>query len=450
MLSKSKERTFSGSLLNQQTILLGLSLLLATASALPSLAAYLKPGLNLSLVLLAAPFVLQIRESGQYSHRYLVLALLFFAAFLLAHMRIFYLLGWGASLLYFFESQKGKMGFLPFILLLLLSPVPAYLAEVFTFPIRLWMSEQIAGILAFLRFDISYQGNLFFVNGNSFSIDPVCMGLNSLVSGLIVFLLLIAFAEKKFKKYVHILQISLLLGIGSCFLILSNFMRMICLVLFQSPPETASHDMIGMISLLLYGILPMYVLTEKYVAAFGRKIERESSNKTPSNLAYLGAFSLITLITLSGFFRKEISSKSFDKSYRVIELPDMEKSLLDEGINKYENEEALVYIKAPSRFWGSDHSPTICWRASGYSFDRVQVEEVNGQQLYVGLLKQGENLLHTAWWYDNGSYQTHSQIAWRLKRLEGEAPFLLINVTTTSKEKTLAYAEDLLNTSFLE
>lgn len=421
-----------------------LCILLSVGFAFQGLLNYLKPDLNLFLVLMAAPFVVKVKEPHTYSHRYLFLYLLFAGLFILAKMRIFFLFTLGTALLYFIESLKGKMGILPLLLVFFLSPVPTYLAEVFTFPIRLWMSGQTAEILATLGFGVSYQGNIFTVGENSFAVDPACMGLNSLVTGVILMILLIAFAENRHKKELSLLQ---LLGVGLTSLLLligSNFFRMLALVLFVSPAETLSHELIGLFSLLIYGIVPIYCLIEwitKHKASVPKALGQE---KEPGLASYIFSTLIVLTIAVFSFQRVAMLEKPLDIGFTQIELLGFEKSELEGGINKYVNEDLLVYLKSPSRFWGSDHSPAICWKASGFTFAQVEEYSLGGKIIYLGQLKRGKEILHTAWWYDNGKSQTHSQIDWRIRRLQGEKPFLLVNVTADEKEEVLAYAQSLL------
>lgn len=425
-----------------------LCILLTIGFAFPGLLNYLKPDLNLFLVLIAAPFVIQVKRPGEFSSRYAILTLIFLGLFVLMKMRILFLFSIGSALLYFIESHKGRLSVLPLTLVFFLSPVPAYLAEVFTFPIRLWMSKQTAGILTQFGYEVAYQGNIFTVGDHSFSVDPACMGLNSLVTGIILMILLIAFAEQKHKRSLRFFQI-VGLGIVSLLLLIgSNFFRMIGLVLFLSPAETLGHELIGLSSLIVYAIVPIYFLVNWGVKHKGRtSIISHKSRAVPNSTFLLSALLLISIGILSSQ-RKSLLDQPVDTRFSNIELAGLEKSDLEGGISKFENEELLVYIKAPSRFWGSDHSPAICWKASGFKFAQVEEFQLGGQSIYLGQLKRGKEMLHTAWWYDNGETQTHSQIDWRIRRLQGEKPFLLINVTAEEKDEVLNYSKSLLTIPF--
>ncbi|MEM7659746.1 MAG: hypothetical protein AAF399_26775, partial [Bacteroidota bacterium] len=112
--------------------------------------------------------------------------------------------------------------------------------------------------------------------------------------------------------------------------------------------------------------------------------------------------------------------------------------LLDNGIYECRTMDHLVYLKPPVSTWKSDHSPAICWQASGYEMKQIQQTVIAGQAVYQAIFTRGAERLYTAWWYDNGDHQTHLQLDWRRRQLQGETPYCLINVTTA--EKKLAFS----------
>lgn len=417
-------------------LIFGLLIALVVGAGYANLSEYLIPNLNLILVGIAAPFVLRVRQKGQYSHRYGVLAVGSLLIFAGVHMQIFFLLAVGASIAYLVESCWGKMGILPLVLLVLMSPVPAYLAEIATFPLRLWMSEQIAVSLSSIGTAVTHSGNMFTVNGHEFAVDEACMGLQSLVTGLVMTTLLIAFTEQRQKRILAGWISILLLAMTLVLVILGNFVRMISLVLFQSAPETLSHELIGILGLLIYVVLPMAVMTRLVIQKWGRKESKEQALKP--RFAWVHLLTTALLIGGIGYFnlnRSEYRNFPQDLTLSNFELSGFEKTVLKNGITKFEQEHVLVYLKPPVRFWGSDHSPNICWRASGFRLHRVTESLVGPQQIYTAELRKESDVLYTAWWYDNGSMQTHSQLEWRIQRIQGAAPFRLVNVTATDPDR---------------
>ena len=81
-----------------------------------------------------------------------------------------------------------------------------------------------------------------------------------------------------------------------------------------------------------------------------------------------------------------------------------------ENIVKFSNNSTIIYLKPAAKFWGCDHSPLICWAASGYEFEKIQVKTVANVQIYVAELVSTDlknPTLYTAWWYDNGTEKNH-------------------------------------------
>ena len=48
------------------------------------------------------------------------------------------------------------------------------------------------------------------------------------------------------------------------------------------------------------------------------------------------------------------------------------------GIIKLESQSSLVYVKYVRGFYDTDHNPTICWKGSGYEFQQIQYNNING------------------------------------------------------------------------
>jgi hypothetical protein len=64
--------------------------------------------------------------------------------------------------------------------------------------------------------------------------------------------------------------------------------------------------------------------------------------------------------------------------------------------------------------------------------------------MYTATLVKGNEQLYTAWWYDNGTDHTTSQLAWRWQVLKGAHPFSIINVTTATQAELEAATQTIL------
>ena len=122
----------------------------------------------------------------------------------------------------------------------------------------------------------------------------------------------------------------------------------------------------------------------------------------------------------------------------------MSREVLESGIVRYQDENLLLYIKPPTGIWRADHNPTVCWRASGYEIHHIREIELEGITIYEADLINNGHMLHTAWWYDNGSQQTVNQLVWRWRTLKGADDFSLINITSGNRNLLIESCRNLL------
>ena len=238
-------------------------------TAIPILGNYILPNISTFLCLLLAPIALKVRYKESYSMRYFLPAMLCFLFFFLVKMKIFFLLGVGMSLFFVIESQVGKLSEIPLLLLAVFSPTLSYLANIFTFPIKLSLSKWAANSLNMIGIKVIETGNYFEMQGMSFSVDTACMGLNLLITACILTLLWIAFSEiKQQKRLPFLLTIALVLA-TFLLVIFANFNRIVMLVVLHSLPNTLGHEMVGLLSLGLYVCLPIYFLIQKSYEKWG-------------------------------------------------------------------------------------------------------------------------------------------------------------------------------------
>lgn len=293
--------------------------------------------------------------------------------------------------------------------------------------------------MSFFEKDVQVHGNLFVLKGDAFTVDPECLGLNMIVTGLILVCLLLAFAERKQERNFSLLQLALTFSIATAFILFANFFRILCLVLFRSMPETLSHEIIGLFCLGAYVIVPIYFWIKWLATKASPQIVGELPPQALiSTLSHSLSLSFIFIIFLLNQQWKNLTIPEAFDPLSHIEVSGMDRVSIQEGIAHFESDSLLLYIKQPTRFWGADHTPAICWMGSGYTFAYVQKQQIAGQEVFFGALKREDHQLFTAWWYDNGIHRTASQWDWRLRTAKGEAPFYLWNLTaeTESELKT--------------
>ena len=410
-----------------------LLLLLTVLSAWSYLPYYIRPGLNVMLCLILAPFVIRVRQQGVYSFRYGGWAVLCLLGFLSLHVQVLLFFATGCTMMFIVESWKGKMGWLPAVLMLLLSAIPSYISDIFTVSLRIRMSQLTAEWLQFLGHTVEVSGNIFLLDGMSFSVDQACMGLHSIVTGLILITLAAAYGEQRYRRSFRFWPLTGIFVIGLILMILGNQIRMLMLVMFRSPPETLGHELIGLACLLIYGGVPVWLLVHCLLKTGGASVPFEAQDRVLLSPAFIAkwVFPMILIATL-GWINLHFDQYKYpekDPELAQASFPGFEETRLQSGIVKLENESALVYIKPPVSSFRSEHTPSICWRSSGYVMHHIREEIIAGQKLLRAEFRKGPDVLHTAWWFDNGTHKTHEQWEWRWETLKGAPRYRLINVT---------------------
>ena len=127
-----------------------------------------------------------------------------------------------------------------------------------------------------------------------------------------------------------------------------------------------------------------------------------------------------------------------------IELPGFKRSIKKFGVLAFESKEALVYIKPPVRALQGAHDPRICWQGSGFEFKAVQKEFIEDIEIFTAMITNEDDLLYTAWWYDNGAQKTITEMDWRLATLKQGKGFHLINVSSYDQAHLRKEVENLL------
>ncbi|MEZ4826951.1 MAG: exosortase N [Bacteroidia bacterium] len=423
----------------EKAITAGLILLVILAG-IQNLAWYVRPEVNVILCLMMAPLALAIKRPGEYSVRYGWLSAIFLLGFHFLQMQVLFLMGMGAAVFMILEARHGKMGVLPLILLILISPMLQLITGIFTFPIRLEMSRVSALILQKAGMAVSVSGNIFETGGMRFAVDKACMGLNTIIAGLIITTLLIAHSEKRFARTYTLQKMILFYGTTILLLLAGNFIRILMIVIFKSPAETVSHEMIGLGSLVLYVAVPMFFLIRYF------KPDRQPGQVVVWAKRHPVLYPVLLPVIVAGVFMLNLNREAYryeagQTAPDDTEIAGMEKEILENGLTKFTGENMLIYIKPPCRFWRADHSPAVCWQASGYEMEHIRVESVQGKEQYFAELKKGEEILYTTWWYENDKHQTISQFDWRLRTLKGELPFRLVNITAADRETLTDYCK---------
>jgi exosortase N len=197
----------------------------------------------------------------------------------------------------------------------------------------------------------------------------------------------------------------------------------------------------------MYVIIPLNLIV-KWLFAYTKSTSAALHH--PQRPVYLLIFnSLLCMgVLLTGLQIKSIKNTIAINPAQYT-LAGYNKEMLPSGVIKFVKEGSLVYVKPIAKQYGIEHNPMVCWQGSGYDFKNVNTLQVKGIEIYIGELIKDDDIIYTAWWFDNGNQKTINPLNWRWKVLKGEDEFSLINVNTSDKDLLLTEIEHLFQTKFL-
>lgn len=378
------------------------------------------------LALLLSPYIIKPDLTKRGSRKYLYLSVSFMLLAYTSGVQTFYFFTAGFAVLFVLESFGGYISHLPFFLLGLLSPSFKYFNNLFGFPARLQLSEWAGGVLQFLGYKIEVTGNVFVLNGTEFSVDPACVGLKMMALSFLVGLFIMAYFQQQGGKIFSFLTVTgillLILGLN----LLSNLIRILILAIFTILPENPLHDMVGIGCFLVYSIMPSYFLI-RFIAP---KIKERYNSVGTSGISILNKLlNVVLLIAVTFVFTTRSRSQTTIPNTPVFLTSGYIRHITNGDIMKLEKPGILIYVKPLQRFYGAEHNPMICWVGSGYTFHRIKKQFIGSNEIFTGTLVKGNDILYSAWWFDNGKYNTVNQADWRWKVAKGEN-FYLINVNS--------------------
>jgi exosortase N len=368
-----------------------------------------------------------------------------------------------ATLIWSYSRFVGKLSTLPALLLLTISPVFSYLTDVFSFDLRLKLTAFSVEILKRIasngeKTDPSvYQaklstfqalGNIIRLpDGEEWLIDSACMGLNMLGVGLILSYFFIGFFAKEQEKLPTNRGMAVFIVAALCLNLLSNLTRILAVVLLKIAPATVGHELIGLLSFVLYGVVPMYFFIKwnrRSTFFFKENVKNDafaiasSNTTTRSFILPIGLFLCLAIRAIFFEFYKKtevnpVLSDAITANFTVQNLPN--------GVTQLRNDSTLIYLKNLPHGFTTEHSPMICWQGSGYEFQKIERTMIGHTSVYMGVLQRGADQIHAVWWFESDNFATSDQIAWRYRAFTEGSHFRLVNVNAASKEEVVEAAK---------
>jgi len=432
-------------MLNSKYIFTGGCLVITGLMGFPIWQEYLQGNLLFLFTILLTPYILYVRHPDTSSPQYALLGLLAALGHYVLGLNVLFLMSYLCLALFLVEWQWGKLNNLTLYWIFLLSPLTIFFFSVFSFPIRLELSNLAAYLLSFVQSDIVCQGNIITIQGDEFSVDHACMGLKMVGYSYLAFLVFITHFERKLSQQLDKKWIVLILSLGSIQILLANLIRIITIIIAGAMPETTAHEVIGLSSWIGYVIFPSYFFIQWLTKHYGQLPSPRRTKVLPPICAYSLLFALVISIGINSYNKQYQPAQAPVAAYKQNCIPNVEQQTNMDGILQLKNDEILIYIKPSCPPYRADHAPNICWKGSGYAFRKEAVLIVNDIPMLCAELHKGDAVLYTAWWYDNGLHQTNSQLEWRWNSLKGNGNYQLINITANNSATLKTYIQQFIS-----
>lgn len=319
-----------------------------------------------------------------------------------------------------YYSFTKKFSYIAFICILLFSSVFNKFFEHLTTEIKQSLCYGVYLTLKnFMEID-RIEGVNFYFKGAKIAIDTACMGLSMFKTGLLTGALLLTFEEKKRQGYYSVIQIIVFCFIIIILNIISNYFRIISLILLNCTQENVLHHTVGIVCFIVYQVAPMLFL----IRYFKPKKELISVVDSKPNTIMIAAIFVVILITSF--------KMSQEKNEDILENlnPKYKKETgkwIGSEVFKIVTPEKLIYIKTPS------HKPLICWTGDGYKIIESKEIYINNEKVWYNIMEKNNLRYASYWWYECGSTKYTSFIEVMMMKLIYNKPIRLINETVKLK-----------------
>jgi len=386
---------------------------------------------NFLVGLLLIPFVFFVQGPARMNFCYTIIAIAFAVLSIRYQLKIFYYIATAFYVLLIVELFVGKVNTLALFLMGVMSPVFLQIAVILGFPIRLQLSEWSGMLMRTAGLDVKVAGNMMVLNGFSFTVDEACMGLHMLAISLLMGTFVLIHSYRQQQRTLSFGMLALFFIIVFALNILCNLFRIQMLVMFNLPPENPMHEIVGILCLLIYVMIPLYYIGRWLTKRSGKPIVTKSPSRPVKPFVNMTVLALGAVLMWIGFVIDPVRADKHAKA----EFRDITPELLDGGVTKFYDGNLLIYVKPIPEFFSGEHTPLICWKGSGYAFKKITEAVVNGDDVIMGTLEKDNEVLHTAWWYTDGEIHTTNQWLWRVRMLQANDRFCLVNVTAPTEQE---------------
>lgn len=288
-------------------------------------------------------------------------------------------------LLYFSFTQK--FSFIALICILLFSSVFSTFFDYMTTEIKQALCYYVYVVLKnFIAID-KIEGVNFYINNAKITVDTACMGLSMFKTGLLSGAFILTLEEKKQSKYFNVFQIFIFCGVVIILNIISNYFRIIILILFQCTQENTLHHTIGVLCFIFYQIVPILFL----IRFFKPKTEEIQIEKQQHKF-------FIVVIVTAILFATSFEIKKMQPT-NLLENLSPEYSIqngtwVNNEVFKISTPSKLIYIKTPS------HNPLVCWTGNGYKIITKKEISRGNEKIWKVKMEKNNIQYNSYWWYE--------------------------------------------------
>lgn len=375
-------------------------------------------GIVFSIVL----FLIGGRKTS-FNMNYPLLVLIFVLEFISfrLHTKSLHFLALALLACFLYYSLTRKFSFIAFICIFLFSSVFSTFFDYLTVEIKQTLCYGVYLTLKDFIPITKIEGVNFYINNAKITIDTACMGLSMFKTGLLVGAFLLTLEERKQHKYFNIKQIFLFCFMVILFNIISNYFRIVTLILFNCTEENTLHYTIGLLCFAFYQIIPMLFFI-RFFKPNQEETLHSNSNKFTFFLITI-AFSIVLVTSLE--IKKELKHNLLENLNATYNL---KKGIwISPEVFKIVTPEKLIYIKTPS------HNPLVCWTGTGYKIIESKVIQKNNEEKCFVRMEKNNIQYHSYWWYecDNKKYTSLAEVL--LIKLFHNKSVRLINETRIPK-----------------
>lgn len=337
------------------------------------------------------------------------------------HTKSVHFLALAILVCFVYYSFTGKFSFIAFICVILFSSIFNTFFNYLTVEIKQTLCY---GVYLSLKNFIpitKIEGVNFYINNAKITIDTACMGLSMFKTGLLFGAFLLTLEERKQQKYFNVKQIFLFCFLIIVLNIISNYFRIITLILFDCTKENTLHYTIGLLCFVFYQILPIL-----YLIRFFKPKKEDLINTDSSNFAIVSIITGFAIVIVTSLeIKKEQQHnllENLDHSYNI-----QQGSWINTEVFKIATPEKLIYIKTPA------HNPLICWTGTGYKIIESKIIIRNNEKIsFVKMEKNGVQYF-SYWWYECDNKKYTSLVEVLLIKLFYNKSARLINETSRTK-----------------